>query len=191
MDFRLNSFAGLLILIIAAGAPLAHADKGTVTHLSGVLSAKKPDGTIRVLAERSEVATGDVLTSERNTYANIRFSDGTQMTMKPASSVKLDKFAFQQDKPQEDSFAISLLTGGLRLVTGLVGARNRAKFEVKTNTATIGIRGTTFNIDDCADASARRALATNPASMSALPTARSRSRTRKEVSWYAQARSAA
>jgi hypothetical protein len=153
MDFRLNSFAGLLILVVAAGAPLAHADKGTVTHLSGVLSAKKPDGTIRVLAERSEIATGDVLTSERNTYANIRFSDGTQMTMKPASSVKLDKFAFQQDKPQEDSFAISLLTGGLRLVTGLVGARNRAKFEVKTNTATIGIRGTTFNIDDCADAS--------------------------------------
>ena len=153
MDFRLSSFAGLLILIIAAGAPLAHADKGTVTHLSGVLSAKKPDGTIRVLAERSEVATGDVLTSERNTYANIRFSDGTQMTMKPASSVKVDKFAYQQDKPQEDSFAISLLTGGLRLVTGLVGARNRAKFEVKTNTATIGIRGTTFNIDDCADVS--------------------------------------
>ena len=162
MDFRPSSFAGLLILVIAAGAPLAHADKGTVTHLSGVLSAKKPDGTIRVLAERSEVATGDVLTSERNTYANIRFSDGTQMTMKPASSVKVDKFAYQQDKPQEDSFAISLLTGGLRLVTGLVGARNRAKFEVKTNTATIGIRGTTFNIDDCADVSGEACAGQEP-----------------------------
>ena len=149
MYFRLNAFAGWLTLVIAAGAPLAHADKGQVTHLSGVLSAKKPDGTIRVLAERSEVGTGDVLTSEKNTYANIRFSDGTQMTMKPASSVKVEKFAYQQDKPQEDSFAISLLTGGLRLVTGIVGARNRAKFQVGTQTATIGIRGTTLNIDDC------------------------------------------
>jgi len=153
MNSRLNSFAGLVALAIAVGAPLAHADKGTVTHLSGVLSAKKPDGTIRVLAERSEVSTGEVLTSERNTYAHIRFSDGTQMTMKPASSVKVEKFAYQQDKPQEDSFAISLITGGLRLVTGIVGSRNRAKFEVKTNTATIGIRGTTFNIDDCVDVS--------------------------------------
>ena len=148
MHSRLHPFALLTAVMLAAGATLAHADKGQVTHLSGVLSAKKADGTIRVLAERSEVATGDVLTSEKNTYANIRFSDGTQMTMKPASSVKVDKFAYQQDKPAEDSFAVTLLQGGLRMVTGLVGARNRAKFEVKTNTATIGIRGTTFNVDD-------------------------------------------
>ena len=154
MYSRLSSFAGLLTLVIAGAAPLAHADdKGQVTHLSGVLSAKKPDGAIRILAERSEVSTGDVLTSEKNTYANIRFSDGTQMTMKPASSVKVEKFAYQVDKPQEDSFAVSLITGGLRLVTGLVGARNRAKFSVTTQTATIGIRGTTFNIDDCVDTS--------------------------------------
>lgn len=135
--------------MLAAGATFVHADKGQVTHLSGVLSAKKPDGTIRVLAERSEVATGDVLTSEKSTYANIRFSDGSQMTMKPASSVKVEKFAYQKDKPAEDSFAVTLLQGGLRLVTGIVGSRSRAKFEVKTNTATIGIRGTTFNVDDC------------------------------------------
>jgi hypothetical protein len=151
MNFSRSLIAGLLISVISAAGPqLAHADKGTVTHLSGVLSAKKPDGSIRVLAERSEVAAGEVLTSERNTYANIRFSDGGQMTLKPASSVRIEKFAYQQDKPQEDSFAISLLTGGLRLVTGIVGARNRAKFQVGTQTATIGIRGTTFNVDDCA-----------------------------------------
>jgi FecR-like protein len=150
MNFTRPLLAGLLIsAAYAAGAQLAHADKGTVTHLSGVLSAKKPDGSIRVLAERSEVTAGEVLTSERNTYANIRFSDGGQMTLKPASSVRIEKFAYQQDKPQEDSFAISLLAGGLRLVTGIVGARNRAKFQVGTQTATIGIRGTTFNIDDC------------------------------------------
>jgi hypothetical protein len=150
MNFGRNPFAVVAIsIILAAVSQLAQADKGTVTHLSGVLSAKKADGTIRVLAERSEVGAGDVLTTETNTYANIRFSDGGQMTLKPASSVKVEKFAYQKDKPQEDSFAINLLAGGLRLVTGLVGARNRAKFEVKTNTATIGIRGTTFNIDDC------------------------------------------
>ena len=149
MHSRLHSFAGLLILAVVAGAPLALANKGQVTHLSGVLSAKKPDGTIRVLAERSEVGTGDVLTSEKNTYANIRFSDGSQMTMKPASSVKVEKFAYLQDKPAEDSFAVTLLQGGLRLVTGIVGSRSRAKFQVGTQTATIGIRGTTFNVDDC------------------------------------------
>ena len=149
MHSRLHSFALLTAVMLAAGATATHADKGQVTHLSGVLSAKKPDGTIRVLAERSEVATGDVLTSEKGTYANIRFSDGSQMTMKPASSVKVEKFAYQKDKPAEDSFAVTLLQGGLRLVTGVVGSRSRAKFQVGTQTATIGIRGTTFNVDDC------------------------------------------
>jgi len=162
MHSRLHPFALLTAVMLAAGVTLAHADKGQVTHLSGVLSAKKADGTIRVLAERSEVATGDVLTSEKNTYANIRFSDGSQMTMKPASSVKVEKFAYQVDKPAEDSFAITLLQGGLRMVTGLVGARNRAKFEVKTNTATIGIRGTTFNVDDCMNAGEGCSAGTEP-----------------------------
>lgn len=148
---RRLTLAGALLAATAlcVGAPLARADQGTVTHLSGVLSAKKPDGTIRVLAERSEVGTGDVLTTETNTYANIKFSDGGQMTLKPASSVKIEKFAYQKDKPQEDSFVVNLLTGGLRLVTGIVGNRNRNKFQVGTQTATIGIRGTTFNVDDC------------------------------------------
>jgi len=150
MKPRLTLAAGLLFAtVLGVGAPLARADQGTVTHLSGVLSAKKPDGTIRVLAERSEVGTGDVLTTETNTYANIRFADGGQMTLKPASSVKIEKFAYQKEKPQEDSFVVNLLTGGLRLVTGIVGNRNRSKFQVGTQTATIGIRGTTFNVDDC------------------------------------------
>jgi hypothetical protein len=150
MSSRLTQAAALLAATaLCVGASLARADSGTVTHLSGVLSAKKPDGTIRVLAERSEVGTGDVLTTETNTYANIRFSDGGQMTLKPASSVKIEKFTYQKDKPQQDSFVVNLLTGGLRLVTGIVGNRNRSKFAVGTQTATIGIRGTTFNVDDC------------------------------------------
>jgi len=148
MNSRLT--AGLLVAtVLCVAVPLARADQATVTHLSGVLSAKKPDGTIRVLAERSEVGTGDVLTTETNTYANIRFADGGQMTLKPTSSVKIEKFAYQKDKPQQDSFVVNLLQGGLRLVTGIVGNRNRNKFQIGTQTATIGIRGTTFNVDDC------------------------------------------
>jgi len=150
MSSRVTLASGFFIAAaLFLAASLAHANQGTVTHLSGVLSAKKPDGTIRVLAERSEVGTGDVLTTETNTYANIKFADGGQMTLKPVSSVKIEKFAYQKDQPQQDSFVVNLLTGGLRLVTGIVGNRNRSKLQIGTQTATIGIRGTTFNVDDC------------------------------------------
>jgi len=63
--------------------------------------------------------------------------------------MRLDQFKFSEDKPQEDSFIYGLLRGGLRAVTGLLGRRSKEAYELKTATATVGIRGTTFTADDC------------------------------------------
>lgn len=144
---------GLLSLVIAAAlagaTPAVLAAAGSVAHLSGTLSVKKPDGSVRILSQKSEVQNGDTINTERDSYAQIRFADGAQLTMKPNSSVKLENIKFAEDKPQEDSFVYGLLKGGLRAVTGLVGKRSKDKYQVGTATATIGIRGTTFAADDC------------------------------------------
>lgn len=117
---------------------------GTVRHLSGPLIAKKADGRIKVLALRSEVEQGDTLVSEKNTYALIRFIDNSEITLRPDSSFKIESFAFDEAKPDGDSATFDLVKGGLRSVTGMLGKRNKEKFLLKTPTATIGIRGTTF-----------------------------------------------
>jgi hypothetical protein len=127
----------------------AWADTGAVSQLSGTLSVKKPDGTVRILSKQSEIRAGDTLSTERDSYAQIRFADGGQITLKPSTAVRLDQFRFAQDKPQEDAFAVRLLKGGLRAVTGGLGKRNPDKVEMSTETATVGIRGTTFSVDDC------------------------------------------
>lgn len=127
----------------------AWADTGAVSQLSGTLSVKKPDGSVRILSKNSEVRGGDVLSTERDSYAQIRFADGGQITLKPGTAVKLDSFNYSADKPQEDRFLFSLLKGGLRAVTGLIGKRNRDRYLMNTATATVGIRGTTFAVDDC------------------------------------------
>jgi len=147
---KIRSLAGVAVgaALALAGAG-ASANTGTVTHIAGTLSAKKADGTIRVLTPRAQVTSGDTVSTERESHGQIRFSDGAEVTLKPSSSLRLDAFAFAREKPKEDSFATSLLAGGLRFVTGLVGSRNRAKFAVGTATATIGIRGTTFSAHDC------------------------------------------
>ena len=139
----------LAALVLAAAATGALANTGSVAHVAGTLSAKKADGTTRVLAPRSEVRTGDIVSTERDSHAQINFSDGAQVTLKPSSSFRIDNFGFTKDKPKEDSFITSVLTGGLRIVTGLVGSRSRSKFSMGTATATIGIRGTTFSTHDC------------------------------------------
>lgn len=145
-----HRFLGVaLAAALAVGATQAFANSGTVTQLAGTLSVKKPDGSVRILSQKSEIGSGDTINTERDSYAQIRFSDGGQLTLKPNTSVKIENFRFAEDKPQDDNFLFGLVKGGLRAVTGIVGKRNKDKYQMGTATATIGIRGTTFSADDC------------------------------------------
>jgi hypothetical protein len=146
MRYPLLAFAFATVL---ASGPAAVFANGTVTQLSGTLSVKKADGSVRILSQRSQIESGDTINTERDSYAQIRFTDGAQVTLKPSTAVKIDSFKFTEDKPQEDSFLYSLVKGGLRAVTGVVGKRSSDKYQLGTATATVGIRGTTFNADDC------------------------------------------
>ena len=154
MQSRHSLIAIVVAAALAAGSFAALANSGQVTHLSGTLSVKKADGSVRILSPRSEITAGDTVTTERDTFANIRFADGANMTIKPQTSIKIEQLSYDPSKPQTDSFAATLLAGGLRMITGLLGQRSRDKFRMGTSTATIGIRGTTFNVDDCATTAA-------------------------------------
>ncbi len=136
---------------LALGSSVAlGASPGSVAHLSGTLSVKKPDGSVRILAQKSEIQNGDTLSTERDSYAQVRFTDGGLVTMRPSTTVKIENVNFAEDKPKEDSFLYGLLKGGLRAVTGIVGKRSQERYQVSAATATIGIRGTTLQAEtDC------------------------------------------
>jgi hypothetical protein len=143
---KCTAIKGLLFAALLLAGSLAWAAQvaGTVVHLSGPLMARKSDGTVKVLALKSEVESGDTLVSEKNTYAQIKFIDNSEITLRPGTTFRIENFAFESGKPEADSAAFSLVKGGLRSITGLLGKRNKEKFALKTPTATIGIRGTTF-----------------------------------------------
>ena len=117
---------------------------GQVTHLSGTLSVKKSDGSSKLLSIKSEVQEGDMIATEAETYARVKFADGGEVVLRPNSQLKVETYAYQEGKPESDNIVLSMLKGGLRAVTGLIGKRNRDKVSVNTATATIGIRGTHF-----------------------------------------------
>jgi len=131
-------------------APLLAFAQGTVQYLSGTLSAQRPDGTVRALAERSTINVGEVITTQRDSFAQLRFSDGGQVTLRPETQVRIESYAFDEGQPSRDSFAMQLFKGGLRSLTGLIGKRtsNRNAYRMVTSTATIGIRGTNFTVID-------------------------------------------
>lgn len=142
-------------LSLATMVNTAFASAGNVTQLSGTLSVRKADGSTRILAQKSEIQSGDTLNTQKDSYAQIKFPDGAQITLKPNSSVKIENFIFTEAEPQKDSFLFSLAKGGLRAVTGLIGKRgNPEAYKLGTATATIGIRGTSFGSDDCTGSAA-------------------------------------
>ena len=137
-----------LLAALALGllwTPVAQAaTAGQITHLSGTLSAKRADGTSKLLSVKSDVMEGDTLGTEHETYARIKFVDGGEVVMRPGTQLKIENYAYNAAKPESDNVVMSMFKGGLRAVTGLLGKRSREKVSFQTETATIGIRGTHF-----------------------------------------------
>jgi FecR protein len=133
-------------LAVTLMTPLFALAQGQVQHLSGTLHVQRADGSIRILSERSQVLTGDVVSTERDSYAQIKMTDGGQITLRPNTQMRIEGYQFSEKEPEKDNFLFSLLKGGLRAVTGLIGKRvNRDAYKLRTATATVGIRGTDFN----------------------------------------------
>ena len=130
---------------------------GSITHLSGILFATRADGTSTLLSVNSEVMEGDTLMTEKDTFARIKFLDNGEVVLRPETVFKVDAYSYKPapEAKQEDNIMLSLLKGGMRSVTGLLGKRSPEQFKLKTETATMGIRGTHFGAllcnDDCAN----------------------------------------
>lgn len=150
------------VLLLSGTLAWAGTVVGTVLNLSGPLLDRKADGTVKVLARQSTVENGDTLVAEKATYAQIRFIDNSEITLKPGTTFRIENFAYDAAAPDGDSASFNLVKGGLRSITGLLGKRNKDKFSLKTPAATIGIRGTTF-IAEWSQAPAAPSSAPSPA----------------------------
>jgi hypothetical protein len=120
------------------------AGAGTVTHLGGVLYATRADGSKKLLSVKSEILVGDTLKTEVNTFARIKFTDGSEVVLRPETVFQVNAYSYNNAEKQQDNFLVSLLKGGLRSVTGMLGKRSPDQFKLNTTAATIGIRGTHF-----------------------------------------------
>lgn len=140
-------FVSLLLLLLSVDA-LAE-NVGVVSHLLGTLSVERIDGSHALLATQSEVNQGDLLTTEKGTFARVKFNDHSEVVLRPATQLKVQNFNFIDLKPEQDSAVLNLIKGGLRKVTGLIGKRNQPMEQFNTPVATIGIRGTHYGLLFC------------------------------------------
>lgn len=148
---RKNTAISLLITSLLLWASVALATPAaTVTHLSGPLAVRTAVGVTKALSIGSKVEAGDTVETARRTYARLKFTDGSEVTLKPDTQFKVEQYAYDQSKPKDDAGSFNLIKGGLRTITGQVGKRgNQDSYKMKTPTATIGIRGTIYDATYC------------------------------------------
>lgn len=135
--------AGALVLassLLLLALPALAEGVGNVGAVNQAARGTPPGGSARALAVGSDVANKERIETNDRGNAQIVFRDKSTMTVGHNSSVTIDKFVYAGDAGAA-SQGVSVAKGVLRFVGGEVSHARGA--EVKTPTASIGIRGGT------------------------------------------------
>jgi hypothetical protein len=116
-----------------------------VEFVSGAPKAVNVQGKERTLTRGAEVGEGDTVDTGGG-RVQLRFSDGAFVSLQPQSKFRIDQYRFNGRTDGSERGFFSLLQGGLRTITGLVGRTNKKNYQVSTGIATIGIRGTEYTV---------------------------------------------
>ncbi|MCK6405378.1 MAG: FecR family protein [Rhodocyclaceae bacterium] len=144
--FRLRNHALMMALAAAYPSISYAAGAASLDFATGSVRAINSTGAQRDLRKGSEVASGDAVVTGDGGRAQLRFSDGGMVSLQPGSEFRIDNYRFSGKEDGEERGFFSLLKGGLRSITGLVGRTNKNAYKVTTSVATIGIRGTEFTV---------------------------------------------
>lgn len=155
-----------ILLVLGVVPAFAGVAIGTVTQLNGPLLLKRADGTLKALAVNAFVEQGDVLVSEKTTYAQLRFADESEVTLGPDTLLKIEAYSFNANAASNMDSIFSLGRGSVQIKTGLGGpARTDLIKLVAPNlldpAATLTLSraaGTTFVAQYTAPATSRLAL---------------------------------
>jgi hypothetical protein len=138
--FRLNRSGVLLALISAGFAGGASAAAARVDFTTAGVTVAGRDGQARPLARGVELDTGDTVRTSSEGRAQLRFSDGSYVSLQPNTDFAINDYKFEGKNDDRGFFG--LVRGAMRTVTGAVGRVNRNSYRITTPTATVGIRGT-------------------------------------------------
>jgi hypothetical protein len=144
----LARFKGLFLvtLSLAAGAAWAQTTPNRFTTVIGDVRVMGVDGQTRPIERGAELREGETIVTGANALAQLRMADGGQMSVRAETEIKLDRFSYMGKDDRQATFLASIVKGGLRVITGLMVQQNRAGYAIRTPSATMGVRGTHFEV---------------------------------------------
>lgn len=139
--------SGLLACGLCLSTAQAATTAGTVAAFKGEVQAVSASGTERPLRSAAAVYVGDTIRTGPGSYVVVEFVDGARTSVRPNSELRIDRYAYGTG---EDGALMSLIKGGLRTITGGIAHQRPESYKVKTAVATLGVRGTEFELRLCA-----------------------------------------
>ncbi len=146
---HLTHLLGVLCVAICAAAlalPARAEPAGKVLSADGDALVLRGSQILR-LSRGAAVESGDQIHTGTDGKALIVFTDSGLVWIRANSDFVVDEYSYAQGRREAAFF--SLLKGGARSVTGLIGRRTRSNFRLRVPVATIGIRGTDFSVVMC------------------------------------------
>ena len=125
---------------------------GTIDLVTGEVAIIKPGAPRRGAVLGDVVNEGDSLVTGKDSEVHLTMQDAGFIALRPNTQFKIVRY--KAEGGSDDKGVFGLLVGGMRSVTGWIGKFNQSAYQVRTPSATIGIRGTDHETHHVAEGSA-------------------------------------
>jgi hypothetical protein len=126
---------------IAAENPPSEPEVGTAVlikkHVTGTLGSQQ-----RVLETGFRVYRNELLQTGTEAQAELKLDDNTKLALGPNAELRLDEFAVASSSDAK-TVALKFIKGTFRFITG---NNTSESYKLETPSATIGVRGTVFDV---------------------------------------------
>ena len=126
----------------------APAEAGKVLMAIGDVKVSR-GGQMIPITKGASIQAGDGVITGIASNAQLRMSDGAIIALRAQSEFKINEYNFNGKADGSEKANVSLVKGGVRAVTGVIGRENKDNLQINAVVATVGIRGTGFNINVC------------------------------------------
>ena len=140
----------LISLAILSGHAYAQApaEAGKILMAIGEVKVSR-GGQMIPITKGASIQAGDGVITGVASNAQLRMSDGAIIALRAQSEFKINEYNFNGKADGSEKANVSLVKGGVRAVTGVIGRENKDNLQINAVVATVGIRGTGFNINVC------------------------------------------
>lgn len=124
---------------------------GRIIMTRGNVQAINDEGTIRQLKRRDSIYSHEIIKTGKESKVQIRFIDNALLALKAESELNIKAYVYSAVDEADNQVLMELVAGGFRTLTGQIGKGNKAAYKVDTPVASIGIRGTLYDVQISVD----------------------------------------